>query len=430
VHLGFNVLRLNSLPHYVPLVERALREGLTATLLCDHTETETPRAGGKSYEFPWVEQVPAFRHGRPHVVPYRTPAEFAEIVKRSGVDVVVSIWKHAALTALRRQYAPSVPIVQLQDGWDFLVAGMDLDVFDVVYGLARDWGAWLEAYLVRSGRSAPDAARSLRARLEPRFVPVGLSRAEQLASIDRAGARARLGLPPEGPVVAVMPFPFESARSGAWSRASAQRRVWARWVWGQPRLVGAAAVLAAGRADLWPHVRHGWNDRRLVEVLHAFCRRAGATLVVKSRRKNPVRRYLRAVADRVLYDETYAPATIFDVLAAADLCVTFYSSVIAEAVHAGTPTVCLAPTREEWPAYGERMVVPALSDEPGSLYNFPGAVLRLRPGEAIERFATARLADFPRDPAARRAYLRTFFAHDDLDVSARVLADLRARFGP
>lgn len=419
MHLAFNVLRTNSLKYYASLVDEALARGHDVTLLCDYTETETPRSGGKSYEFPWIEKLPQFSRGRPFVLPYHTPAEFGEAVKRRGVDVVLSIWKSPTLTALRRQYAPSVPIVQIVGGWDYLLVGMDLDLFDAVYGLSANWPGWLAEY-TRSGKHRRvEGSDAILAALRKIYVPVGFSEMEQLKVIDRAGARARLGLPPNRPVVLVMPFPFGSVRPAFWSHR----------VYGAARPTAIAAVVAARRWEFWRHARHGWNDRSLVASLRDFCRRAGALLVVKSRKKNPARRYLARAADRVLYDECYYPATIVDAVVAADLCVTFYSSVIGEAVCAGTPTICIAPTREEWPAYGERMIVPAFSDEPGGCYNYPNAVRRLRVSEAIDTFSRARLDDFPADRAARTGYVDKFFGFTDLDVSGRVLADLHTRFG-
>jgi hypothetical protein len=134
-------------------------------------------------------------------------------------------------------------------------------------------------------------------------------------------------------------------------------------------------------------------------------------------------------ADITLYDECYYPATTLDLLLVADACALFYSSAISEAVYTRTSILCISPTRTEWPAYGERMVVPALSDDPGSFYNWPGVVWSLRVPDAIQRLPRAGLDDFKIDGAARDAYMGKFFGPRDLDVAQRLVTDLQSRFG-
>ena len=418
MHIGLNVHRLSNLKHYAGLVEHALAQGTSVTLFCDHTDTYTRRDGPKSYEFADVARIPPFRNGRPCVTTYRSLEDLADQLRRSRVNVFFSLYRLPMLVALKREHLPGLAFAEIQHGWDSLIHGADPDVFDVVYAFSAGWAKWWADYGVHEGRLQPeDYARALK-QMESVLVPVGFAEMEQLRYIDPEAARARLGLPQGKRVVAFLPFPFDSVRT----------EFWPHWVYGRRRPAQVAAIALARRWECWPYAARGWNDRRVIAAVREFCDRHDALLVTKSRQKNPVRRYVRALSDRVLYDDAHYPATILDLLVAADLCVHFYSSALSEAVYAGTPSICVSPTSEEWPVYGRRMVVPEFSDAPESFYNFPGVTWRLRVPEFIERFGRASLAEFTLDPARRRLFIEKFLGFADVNVAARILADVRRRF--
>ncbi len=148
MHIGLNVYRLSSLKHYAGLVEHALREGIDVTLFCDYTETETLRVGGKAYEFPYTEKLPAFRNGRPRVEAYRSVEELKRGLQRSGVDVLFSLYAKPLLRALKREDLPGFYLAQVQAGWDYLIGGADLELFDAVYGFSEAWPGWWADYMV------------------------------------------------------------------------------------------------------------------------------------------------------------------------------------------------------------------------------------------------------------------------------------------
>ena len=151
-----------------------------------------------------------------------------------------------------------------------------------------------------------------------------------------------------------------------------------------------------------------------------FCDRHGAALIVKARAKDPVPRYLARIADRVLYDDAYYPATILELLKVSALCLHFFSTVAYEAAYAGVPSICLTPA-------GDDLGLPSLWQEwflnpdSGGSFNFPGVVYARALGEFLDGFASARLSDYPLDPVARAQYLEKFVGVDDGKSSDRVL---------
>jgi hypothetical protein len=337
----------------------------------------------------------------------------------SGVDVLFSLYAKPLLRALKREDLPGFYLAQIQAGWDYLIGGADPELFDVVYGFSESWPGWWVDYMVRFGRLEPEHRQAALKQMESVFVPAGFAEIEQLKYIDPDEARARLALPKGKRVVLFLPFPFDSV----------PREFWPHWIYGRSRPIQLLAMTLAGRWEFWPYAARGYNDRRVIGTLREFCDRHAALLVTKSRQKNPVRRYVAALSDGVFYDESHYPATILDLAATADLCVHFYSSALGEMACAGVPNVCISPVADEWPVYGRRMVVPEFSDSPGSFYNFPGVTWRFRVSEFVERFGSAKLEEFTIDAARRRAFIGKFLGYEDLDVAARIVRDLRQRFG-
>jgi hypothetical protein len=417
MRLGFLVLKKSFLKHYAGLVEYALARGIEPMLLVDQTGDE---CGFGGYEFPHVHELPAFRNGRASIRTYTTRDELALIVRSRRLHAVFALEsrRYRPTIWFLRDACPEVLLAKLQmvPNPDTLA---DFTAFDVVYGLAPEWVPWATEFNVAQGE-VPEADREEWAkRLEKSFVPVGFAEMEQLKYIDRATVRPRLGLPDGPPIVLYLPFPFQSTRYHG--------DFWPRWVYGRSRPAQWASVLLSGRTEFRPYAQHGWNDRRLVRAVRAFCDANGALLVVKTREKNPVPGYLAAVADHVFGDDMYYPATMLELAAVSDLCVHFYSTGLCEAVYAGTPNLCISPTAVEWPVYAKRMVVDALSTTPPSFYNFPGVTYSWTVPEFVTRFSSAQLTDFPLDAAARGRYLRRFLGPEDLDVAARIVSDLEPR---
>jgi hypothetical protein len=166
--------------------------------------------------------------------------------------------------------------------------------------------------------------------------------------------------------------------------------------------------------------------------MRAFCDANGAALVVKARAKDPAAAYLRAVADRVLYDESDYPATILEVMSLASLCVHFFSTVAYEAAYAAVPSVCVTADPDDL-GFSPTLRRAYLSTATGSSFNFPGVTYPLSVAEVVGGFGRRRLGDFPLEPVARAQYLDKFVGPDDgkasdrrLDVAASLVETSRS----
>ena len=252
------------------------------------------------------------------------------------------------------------------------------------------------------------AALASEAERRARSAVVGSTMLDQLARVDRTAVRRKYGLP-DGPVVLFMslkmavPEPF-------------RRLAWA----GGWRGFRASKALATGHADLVPTILRGNGYLDLARALQGFARRAGASLVIKSRAKNADPAFLRRRADLfVERDEDMFPYSSIELMAVADLCVHFQSGAVLEAVHAGVPSLSIKVPQTHLQHY--KSFDEVFGAEPGSLQNFAGIVWSADADEATRLLSKASLADFRIDPAARRRYVEKFLGFDDNRSSERVL---------
>jgi hypothetical protein len=399
VRVVFIVERKNHYRTFGPAVDAALRRGWAVE--CWHDWAQ-PRWGTKASEFP--DAVPTFRWGTPKIVRYHGD-ELLERLNAAPPDAVVSLGPPRAGVAKRGRWIVMHYMTSLVApfGPEGLLA------CDAVGGYSRFWLEQAFDYFKESGSLPSDAAAE--GEIRRRFTVVGVPELDQVGAIEPRAVRERLGLSPDRPVVLYLPYPMKSNPP----------TFWLRHVYGPTsRLRRGLAVLAALRLRYWQHVTRDWNDRRLVEAVRAFCDANDALLVVKSRLKDPVPPHTRALADLVLYDPSYYPATILELLSVASLCVHFFSSAVYESVFLGVPSLCIAPAAEDMglsPLWSRGL----FHVREGGSYNFPGASYFMPLPEAFADLPRASLKDFPMDPFARTRFVQTFLGFDDTRSSERFL---------
>ena len=292
----FIVERKNYYRAIGPAVDAALRRGWTVE--CWHDWAQ-PRWGTKGSEFP--DAVPAFRWGTPKVVRYDGVGELAERLNAAPPDAIVSLGPRLAGVAGRVRWIVMHYTSSLLEP----LGPKGLLACDAVGGYSQYWLEQALEHFKESGSLPSDGPED---EIRRRFSVVGVPELDQVGAIEPRAVRERLGLPSERPVVLYLPYPMKSN----------PRSFWLRHVY-EPtsRLRRGLAVLGALKLRYWPHVAHDWNDRRLVEAVREFCDANDALLVVKSRLKDPVPRYTEGLADLVLYDPSYYPATILELLSVA-----------------------------------------------------------------------------------------------------------------
>jgi hypothetical protein len=185
------------------------------------------------------------------------------------------------------------------------------------------------------------------------------------------------------------------------------------------------------RFEYAKHIWHGWNDARLVNSLRRFCKKHDALLVVKSRIKTPIPTYLQRAADVVVFDDSYYPASILQVLSVASLCVSFCSGAVIEAAASSVPHLALTFSEEDYfknsgNAKEQIMFREFYKLDEGTLFQFARVSKAIPIPTAIDALPELALDDFALDPSARLQYLRRYAGGDDGRSSARLLEQVAA----
>ena len=410
MNAAFLIERLSHYQWLGPIIDEALRQGWEVEVWHDYNQ---PRAGLKGYLFPDLESVPTFQHGRPVYKRYHSAAELAGWIKQHTVDVILSLVSPARYVA-SPSATPGPRWVSVQSGVDFFLRNKPEWLFscDAAVLYNNWWVSWGAAYLQE--QRVPDAGDGFSRQLAAKAVPTGFPELDQCRLIDPTEVRRRWKIPPSQPVVVLSPFP-----------TSGSLTFWSRKIYLEPNpLRQALHVLAHRRFHYWPQVRHGWHDAAVARAIRAFCDRNGAYLLVKSRAKIPIPLYLEAVADQCLYDESYYPATVLEALSIANLCISFYSTIVMEAIALGVPHLCVTFSGEDYTDGNPQ----ASADfklfyhtQEGGFFRFRGASTPMAIPEVITTLPEKRLADFALDPEARAVYVRKFLGDDDGQSSGRVV---------
>ena len=383
------------------LIQAAIERGHEAILLSDPGERKPGEAATSADLAHWpAARVLACRRGEP----------LLPLLRANGVSALVGPSLHFVLTSMGRapEMATRDEAVRLYSV-DYVLETLTSEpeayrVVDVTFYATEferrlHWDLLDERFAV--------VARDVS--LEARSAVCGSTMLDQLALVDRAAVRRRLGIVAGRPVVLLM------------SLKMAVPEPYRRYVWRDgSALYRSAVATASGHVGLVPEIWKGNGYRDLVVAIREFCHRSGAVLVVKSREKNRDPRFLIRTADVFVgSDEAVYPYTSIELMAIADLCVHFQSGAVLEAAAASVPSLSVkAPQTHlhDYPGHEE-----VFGGREGTLQRFAGIVWGVRHEEAPDRLRGSTLADFKIDPESRRRYLERFVGADDGRSSHRVL---------
>jgi hypothetical protein len=410
--LAFIVGRTNYFKFYGPLIEAALQRGWEVECWLRLAKGSK---GPKAYLNPTLDDVPTFRHGSVGVRRYVARHDCLELITESSVDAVVSLHhKHFYFS----ESTPNCRFVTLQHGIDSFINTdpNSLASSDLLCFYAPFWTEWAASYYTASGQCDPQRFRQL---LQGKVVCTGFPQLDMFSLIDPQAVRRRWEIPTEQPVVLLLPITLAN-KPGAWPRFFAA----------QGRLRQTIHLVIGGVLEDWNLVgqyrnwiTNGWNDHRLTRAIRSFCDHNGAYLMAKGRLKDPLRSHLLAVADKALYDEAYYPATVFEAMSIADLCIHFYSTAALEAACAGVYGLCVHRPSPRVKARAEPPIYHQLwrTNWPGSAYNYEGVNRWMTIPQVITELPTMSLADFQMEPDARAEYLQKYIGPADGNASQRVL---------
>jgi hypothetical protein len=399
LRLGFVITRSPFLKDFGPLIARALERGHHVTIFYD------PQAasGTKAYQRITVEQLAPFVGPNTDMV----ACGLAELVQACGetrINVLVTLDGDVGakdrldiVDAIREL---SVQVVSIPSFFETAVRPLAyLEHFDRVYYMSA-YGADLHFH-------TQAASQQQRRALSKNYEFISSPVFDQQRFGDFAGARERLGLPTDKKLVLFM-APVITAdtpwRFGVWRRRS--------------KLARTRSALRQGK---WGYLWDIWTGPTfydLVRAVRRFCDRNDAVLVVKSRTKHDDPEYLVQAADIYLdgRDDVYYPRfSSYELMAAADLCVSAMSLALCEAVVAGLPVLNVGlpyVDKARVPAHRvaefDRYYHATFDQEGPSPMNFPGAVNSVSWRRAPAWLESKTFEDIPRDEAACQQYMQHY----------------------
>jgi len=140
---------------------------------------------------------------------------------------------------------------------------------------------------------------------------------------------------------------------------------------------------------LLPNIRAGnvpkvfGNEKRFTKIISNIHNKSGK-LLFKTRKKQWLPPSIKAFAKEIIYDgDIMYPSALSKALERSKVAVTFCSSGIYEVVYSGAYAVNIMVTKKQW-RWDRNFLNKYFSNNPGSLYNYPGAVASVGVNDAVE----------------------------------------------
>lgn len=342
MNIGFIIERNVYFKTFGPVIEEAIKKG--HQVFCLHNYSQ-PRGGSKGYQFPDISQAPKFQNGQVVSLEYKTGDELIERVLQNNVHVVVSLdFIETQLLIKNKLKEKGVFWVSLQSGFDSLA-------------LCRDFLQYPDRFFI--------------------FPRDGFWVADKSNIPDKNEIKKDWGIPQDKKVVLLFPFPFGSSKKTFWTKYIYGTRFFSKE-----------------------------NDFEVTKAIKKFCDNNNGFLLVKCRKKDPAKRYLAKMADKVLFDEEFYPSTTLKCFAVADIFFSFYSTGVMESAIMGVSNVCISPDEKDWVDL-QNPLFQAISEEK-KIFHWPGVSYGQTVLEIIKNLEQKKISDFPFDKQEQAKYLQKF----------------------
>jgi len=398
------------------IIDEALRRGHNVFCLHDYSQ---PKAGSKGYQFPDMAQTPNFKNGKAVSIAYQNQNELKEKILQQGVKAVVSLEIPAVVLNLKEELKKEgVYWVCLQNSFDIAFSGSNMEKPDKFFIYTSVWIDWLFEYFKKTKKASKEKIEELKKIIGTKVKFVGFWGFDQSNVINKKEVRKKWGIPPEKKVFLLAPFPFNSSL----------KHFWARFVYGMDNkflqlFLNLFNKINQNKFAL--QIKAKENDKQLIRSIREFCDKNNAFFLVKSRVKDPVRRYLKKQADKVLYDESFYPTTIMECLAVSDICLSFYSTVAMESACLGVPHICVAPQKEDWKDL-QGPYFETIFEKMSDFFNFPGVSWKMSIPQAIEKLKKASFLDFVLNKSQLEKYHQKFIGDLSGNYAANVVNEIES----
>ncbi len=379
-----------------PVIDMALERG--HQVFCLHNYNQ-PRSGLKAYQFPDTNQTPKFQKGEVISLDYKTESEFIEKVLSNGIQVIVSLNFIATyLPTKNKLKEKGVFWVSLQSGFDGWPQSEEyLRYPDRFFIFSSDWLLKVFHYLRSIGKAKENNFDSFEANLAEKVKKVGfwITNSKKLLNPDKI--KQDWGIPPNKKVVLFFPFPFGSSID----------RFWTKYIFGWHNRFLQLPLAMFSFSKRW--IKQVWekqNDYQVSLAIKRFCEQNNGFLLVKCRKKDPAKKYLIKMADKILYDEEFYPSTALKCFSVADICFNFYSTGVMESAAMGVSNVCIAPNEQDWKDI-QSPLFKAMSEEK-KLFSWPRISYLQTIPEIIKNLPSKKISNFVFDKKEQANFLQKF----------------------
>ncbi len=417
MNVAFCIRRTNYIGSFGPLIECFREKGAKIILLCGHSQN--PRKHGyKAYLYPYKDKVKGIFSSET-VLSYRSNAELAEIIRQNGIRVIFSLTFDKIADDIRAtgNVSDELLIAYVQTGFDMIYCGVMGFSSDVVYIFSDLWRqCWKKALIHQEGKS--EKAKKLLEKIDNRTIITGFPQIDQMKGFNRKEICEKYGLPRDKKILVLLPFPWRVPFC-----------VWSHIIYKpQNKLLKLLRLAVMREWSKMAEVFTMADDRKITAAIRRFADKNDAFFIVKGRLKNKVPAYLAKVADKVIFDGSFYPYTIMELLFVADLCIHFYSDAVKECVATNTPSICLGPTNpNDWECYAKRFFLEEFSPIEPSYYNFGSVSYNESVDDFAESFAEKSFEDYTIKPAEKSEFMEKFLGFDDLNGCNRVYEDIERR---
>lgn len=395
--IAFIVHRANYLKHYGPIIDAALARDWEVEVLLLSSVSK-----GKEYLNIHPSMIEGIWGDRVNTRQFKNNEEIKALY-RMNLDAVISLHPRSRYPNVDRD----LKFITLQHSVDTFEEASHEELASSDH-ICLFTPFWLD-YAARFYEKKCIATRTeVEKTLTRKIAYTGFAQMDAFENIDPIEVRKRWGMDLQKPVVLLLPVEL-AGWPGAWPHFFAAQAGLSQW----------RALFRGGMRFAkmyWQWALRGWNDRALTDAIRGFCDNNGAYFLIKAREKDPLRPVLVEKADKAFYDQSYYPATIFEAIAIASLCILFYSTAAQEAAYAGVPALCIdRPNKNQVKHQLWRR------QDIGGPYNFGGVVTWTTIPQIISSFRETKLGGFSLNLASREEYLLKYVGPADYKASHRIL---------
>lgn|GEM_PF-3532338 len=304
--------------HYGPFIEYLQKVGHHVHLLHDYSHS---KEGVKAGYFPALFSVPQFKRKISFIGVYYTNSDIIKFVRSHKIDYIFSVNSYRSYKIEISEIRPCKWIV-LQHWADNFQQGVE-EVFGCDHFLSYSnhwWDRFVGSDYFRQGNGTADT---------PKIHHVGHPLNFLYNDLDAKKIKEKYNLHPDKKVLTYLPI-------GPPNMYEFQKMLQRVWLVRHYSSLPSNLFLNLARKMLSPLIfrskQTALNEKSVILSIKKFCKSNDYIFVVKSRLKAPLSKYFTDNADTVLYDETFYPPTISELLFVSDITISHFSMATFEAM--------------------------------------------------------------------------------------------------